>query len=373
MRSLLRHFITQRAGKEWGIDGYRQIALSRFFAAFIASWISLQLLNTKAGGSSRSRKTPDDESPTPRILIEPILRKDNQPPEIKPQTASIHTAGRTMDLTLLVVVRALDTVIGELWHRHRVSRVFRRKWTRFERLLARFADSGIFAVSSGMVMFAWFYLPEKLPPAYNSWIGEAAQIDHRLIKVLRNARRGEFVYGLDTGQAEVLQSMCQDYGWPLAWGDPAKTIPIPCEMVHMGVGKSCHWHAIHRFFRAFRFALAMYLPIQLTVKARNPSTEFLKHAIRDSIRSSTFLGAFISLFYYSVCLSRTKVGPQVFARETITPMMWDRGLCIQAGCVVCGWSILIEAPKRRQEIALFVAPRAVATLLPRHYERKVGN
>ena len=52
--------------------------------------------------------------------------------------------------------------------------------------------------------------------------------------------------------------------------------------------------------------------------------------------------------------------------------MWDSGLCVQAGCVLCGFSILIEAEKKRQEVAMFVAPRAAATLLPRAYERKVG-
>ena len=38
---------------------------------------------------------------------------------------------------------------------------------------------------------------------------------------------------------------------------------------------------------------------------------------------------------------------------------------------MCGWSILIEAAKRRQELAFFVAPKAAATVLPRHYRRMV--
>jgi hypothetical protein len=52
--------------------------------------------------------------------------------------------------------------------------------------------------------------------------------------------------------------------------------------------------------------------------------------------------------------------------------MWDSGLCIGAGCVLCGWSILIEAERRREELALFVAPRALATWLPREYDAKVS-
>ena len=34
------------------------------------------------------------------------------------------------------------------------------------------------------------------------------------------------------------------------------------------------------------------------------------------------------------------------------------------GCLLCGWSIFLESPKRRGEMALYVAPRAMVTVLP---------
>lgn len=40
---------------------------------------------------------------------------------------------------------------------------------------------------------------------------------------------------------------------------------------------------------------------------------------------------------------------------------------------MCGLSILAEKANRRQEITFFVAPRALATALPRRYERKVDG
>jgi hypothetical protein len=183
---------------------------------------------------------------------------------------------------------------------------------------------------------------------------------------------GQFVYGKDTGQAPLLQSMCADYGWPKEWGDPAKTIPIPCEMVHMGCGPNCEWHAISRFYRAFRFSYAMYFPLQLLVRIRSkqPLTS-ISHAAKEAARSSSFLALFITFFYYSVCLARTRLGPKLFSRQTVTPMMWDSGLDVGAGCMACGWSILVESPRRRQEIAFFVAPRAAAALLPRRYPKEV--
>lgn len=50
--------------------------------------------------------------------------------------------------------------------------------------------------------------------------------------------------------------------------------------------------------------------------------------------------------------------------------MWDSGLCIGTGCVLCGWSILLENERRREELALFVMPRALGTLLPRQYDAR---
>ena len=359
------------ASRGWWTVSCTGVVLPRFIAAFVASWLSLKLLNKTGRQPSRAHLPIGNESAGPGSFANGGLSASTPEITLQRGLSSKTLAGSTIDLTLLVTIRALDIIIGDLWKRRKAYRKLRGKWTPLESSISRLTDAGVFAVSSGFIMWSWFYFPERLPRAYNKWIGEAAQVDHRLVEALRKARRGDFVYGRNTGQTEVLQSMCKDYGWPLSWGDPAQTIPIPCEMVHMGEGPSCHRHAVVRFIRAFKFALVMYLPLQLLVKARNPSLKSLKQACRDALRSSAFLGAFISLFYYSVCLSRTTLGPRIFSRNTITPMVWDQGLCVQAGCMMCGWSILVEAEKRRQEIALFVAPRAAATLLPRRYEQKV--
>ena len=117
----------------------------------------------------------------------------------------------------------------------------------------------------------------------------------------------------------------------------------------------------------------MYLPLQLLLRMRHPSLSQLQKACREAARSSAFLGAFVGLFYYGVCLSRTRLGPKLVSKEVVTPLMWDSGLCIRAGCILCGWSILIEAERRRQELAMFVVPRAAATLFPRRYDKKASR
>jgi hypothetical protein len=230
------------------------------------------------------------------------------------------------------------------------------------------ADPTIFAVSSALIMWTWVYRPRSLPPGYSKWIGSAAAVDRRLVSALQRCRTRELKYGVDNGQAALLQDMCVDYKWPLDWGNPAKAIPFPCEMVHMGCGPSCEYHALSRFGRSFVWAMATYLPLNLLLVARNPKAKGLVRAVLSASRSSAFLGAFIAWFYYGVCLMRTRLGPRVIGTDTRARQLLDSGLCVGSGCGLCGWSILLEKASRRTDLSLFVAPRALATLLPRRYD-----
>ncbi|KAI9826185.1 MAG: hypothetical protein M1819_007441 [Sarea resinae] len=298
---------------------------------------------------------------------------------VEVETDAPPLAGKTIDLTLFAVTRAIDVLVRSAWKQYKFASPTTDPSPPRTSAFSNLPDSLIFAISSGTIMYSWFYHPSRLPSTYNHWISTAAAVDPRLITALRHAHAGTWLYGYDTGEAHLLQSMCADYSWPPAWGDPALTVPIPCEMVHMGTGPSCEKHALLRFIGAFKFALLTYLPLNLLMKSRSPSLKALRKALGSAARSSAFLGAFISAFYYSVCLARTRIGPVLLSKHlrlhksaTTTNdihQKLDSGLCVAAGCVTCGASILLEAPKRRQEIAFFVAPRALATLFPRHYPR----
>ncbi|KAJ5253021.1 hypothetical protein N7489_003431 [Penicillium chrysogenum] len=356
--------ITARLSRREVQISQRLDRLIRLVITFLSGWFSFQLLNKNRiclpiedVGTMRD-STYQGQDPG-QAMANPL---EHHRPEL---------AGRTMDLTIYMVTRAIDAVACVAWGRWSRRRQAQNRWTTIESLVPGFVDAGVFAMSAAVVMWAWFYLPERLPRAYEKWIGEAAQVDSRLIEALRRVRRGVFVYGKDTGQAPLLQSMCKDYNWPEVWGDPAKVAPIPCEMVHMGCGPSCEKHALYRFAKTFKFACATYIPLQIVFRLRRmKSATALRRALSDAAQSSAFLASFVSLFYYSVCLARTRLGPKIFDAKTVTPMMWDSGLCVGAGCLMCGWSILAEKTRKRQELALFVAPRAAATVLPRLYDKK---
>ncbi|EXJ77229.1 hypothetical protein A1O3_10387 [Capronia epimyces CBS 606.96] len=336
-----------------------------FVCSFLSAWLAFGLLNrdeawVRKRAKSRTAASVDMsnfESPNQHHL---------PPPSYHP-----HYAGKTIDFTLFVFCRALDIAVITVWTRTRSKpwHLEHRSPT-LANFLRKSADPSIFAASAAIIMWSWFYSPERLPRAYNRWISKAADVDGRLIELLRRARQGDFVYGQDTGQAPFLGGMCRDLGLPEEYGDPTKTIPVPCEVYHCGTSTSCEVHAISRFWRSWKFAMEIYVPLQVLARLRSRNSKAALDGLKSAARSSSFLAAFVALFYYAVCLARTRLGPRLFSYKTVTAQMWDSGLCVLAGCLACGWTILLERPSRRQDIAFFVAPRALATILPRVYDKR---
>ncbi|RCI16295.1 hypothetical protein L249_2390, partial [Ophiocordyceps polyrhachis-furcata BCC 54312] len=333
------------------------LSLARWLASFVASWLSLGLLQKR-----RPSPLPREEPPPPSSALVPAPA---QVPNEDDETTT--TAGKTLDLTLFAVTQALDVVIGELWSRRKARRVAARQWSNLDGFISRMTDPMTFVVSCAFIMRAWFYAPDSLPRSYNKWITSAAHLDPRLLEALRRCKTGELRYGVDTGQAPLLGSMCADYGLPRHWGDPAVSVPFPCDVVHMGRGPSCEYHAWRRFSQSWLWSMYTYLPLAAALQLRRPTLGSPFKAVVSAARSSAFLATFITLFYYGVCLGRTRLGPHVLGRDPTSCDRIDGGICVANGCLLCGWSILIETTSRRKDMALFAAPRAMATLLPRRF------
>ena len=345
IQMFLMHFIHPVPTGQKRDRSASSIGLSRFVAGFLASYYSFRLLDHQ----------PDEAGST---LSSPKSTKN---------------VSKTIEMTMTATVRALDTALGYAWSMPASTPqpTLKQAGPLSSSVARGMVDVLVFASSAGVVMWSWFYWPQRMSLTYRKWIKEAAQIDHRLVEVLRLCRDGKFRYGLRPAE-DGLQRMCIESGWPLEWASPQSTIPLPCELVHMHLGgSSCIWHAGHRFRKAFQFAMTMYLPLQLLAKLRKPSQKTLGTVLNESCRSSTFLAAFISLFYYSICLSRTLIGPQVLGKRPESHQLLDSGVCVGAGCIACGWSVLLEKPERRAELALFVAPKAFGVYLPKSCGQEV--
>ncbi|EMG50649.1 putative integral membrane protein, conserved [Candida maltosa Xu316] len=94
----------------------------------------------------------------------------------------------TLDWTLILVTRAVDTIITSNF-----SNVFKTS-TRSANMAGRFGDVFMFILSCFFIMDNWFYNPDKLTPDYRNWISQSGQIDEDVLVGLRKFKDGEMEY-----------------------------------------------------------------------------------------------------------------------------------------------------------------------------------
>ncbi|KAG7099209.1 hypothetical protein E1B28_001076 [Marasmius oreades] len=378
------------------------VFLNQKLSAFQRGFISYAFTSTIAfyllqAGRQRSERLQARSSRTGNISTFPLI------PYTPPTPTSTSKASPTLDLTLLLVVRALDVVVQSLIRRkcysHPDDGVLgeRKRVAAFSTGIDAFA----FWACSARIMWCFFYEPQRLPQSYVRWIGALANVDKRLLNTLRYLREGTWSY-VKGSQAypTVLTTYAKDLGYPESWGDPLE-LPtsglesriweklgvvgrerrggLPCELVHGGEGKmfgleaSCLANAGIRGSKAFLEALAIYLPVHIfPILITRPSSLLRPHrallAVTGACRSATFLSTFISSYWLAVCFTRTMGLARLFPQ--ISHEFWDGPYgCTLAGCLVCGSSIWIEKGRRRGEMALYVLPRAIRTCIPDRWVR----
>ncbi|TFK77093.1 hypothetical protein BDN72DRAFT_890869 [Pluteus cervinus] len=75
------------------------------------------------------------------------------------------------------------------------------------------------------IMWCFFYEPHRLPRSYVKWISTLANLDGRISETLRRIRAGEWTYGLGSpNHRHLLTNLATELGFPAIWGDP-QTLP----------------------------------------------------------------------------------------------------------------------------------------------------
>ncbi|KAF5100957.1 hypothetical protein D0Z00_001088 [Geotrichum galactomycetum] len=282
------------------------------------------------------------------------------------------------ELTATVLARALDSIVRPALASSLALQPF---WP--------IGDVLLFTASCYVIMFTWFYHPQRMQARYARWITAVADMDTELLEALRAIKQGRLVYGekpLPLNQSathpvspdadHLLGPMCLRYGQEPELGNTGLTVPIPCYLVHATVSHNCEVHAAWRFWRGFKTGfLYIYLPLNLLLSlkklraARGSGANLgriVADLVRNSATSSAFLGSFIMLNWYCVCLARTRLGPKFFPRATAQQLedTWGPGL----GSALCGLSVGLESSHRRPELALFVFSKAIDILaLPQKF------
>lgn len=318
-----------------------------------------------------------------------------------PFTLSIpRNTSPTLDLTLLILVRALDARVQAYLQNHlpdtseSVSEKAKSRKALTCELITKYMDVVLFWLACSRIMWCFFYKPGQLPRSYVKWIKSLANMDTRLIEALQAIYKGTWKYGQPALDKDVrLEDMAMElnmdpclgnplhlpaYGGPLAdqvWQKfnvhgRQGVGGLPCNIVHCGTaGNSCTGNAMIRFGQAFTRAFLIYAPVHvlpgLLARPRQSIRQPLP-TLLAILRSATFLSTFISSFWYTVCLTRSVALARIFPKISHNAYDGPYG-CVLAGSLICGFSIAIEKQKRRGEIALYVLPRAIRACLPERW------
>ncbi|KAF9132466.1 hypothetical protein BGW39_000103 [Mortierella sp. 14UC] len=274
----------------------------------------------------------------------------------------------TIDYSLFAVVRALD-VFGHM--------AVKNQWG--PRWLGSYGAVAVFVLACAEIMFSWMYAPERLPGPYAFWITKMARMDKRLLETLRGVRTGEIQFKQVNPPhvQNLLTGLCEDLGLDPKMGDFALRSRLPCEVVHQGISKSCEVHTGYRWIQGFMVSTGIYLPVHLLPALLSPKAFFTKlqdnpvatlsSTLMATARSSAFLATYIALIWYGICTWRSKVMPITMKltgrryTSNVVDYIWGPLL----GAFMCGFSVLVEKPHRRAEMALYVLPRAIYSMWSR--------
>ncbi|PWN35689.1 uncharacterized protein FA14DRAFT_145616 [Meira miltonrushii] len=259
-----------------------------------------------------------------------------------------------------------------------------------------------FGLACGQIMYAWLNKPETLPRGYISWITQASHISPTALPIHRDSMNGKTA-SVDTiksffpgGElpAPTISSSGREIFPNIAAnkqnrrgivGSNVKRIRdmieqvkngkvydhVPCEVVHPW--ESSHlWSPVDRFLEVTRWILPVYMTLHfvpaifLRMRAfrKDPLRVFLR-SLFGSVRSSSFLGAFVIIFQTLFCTCHSlhdkiindprllAIVPE-WARKFLvgTAMHWWAGF---ATCL----SLFIEHKRRRTELAMYVLPKGM--------------
>lgn len=260
----------------------------------------------------------------------------------------------TLDWTLILITRAMDTIITSGFSK------LAKPNSRVLKQLDQFGDVLMFMVSCFIIMETWFYEPEKLPPDYKNWIDKASGTDPEIVEGLNYLKNNQLNYKVeDDGgiHGDHFEEYCIKHHRHPSFGNPTKVNKLPCEIFHQFKTESCIKHTMIRFWLQFKFAFKAYFGINafVFIFVKKFRTNPIKLIIK-TIRSASFLGTFSAIQWGLFCFVRNN-HPNWFSQR-----FWDVW-ALKVGSALSGTSILLEYPNRRDELSMFVTPKALATFV----------
>ena len=222
-----------------------------------------------------------------------------------------------------------------------------------ESLVGAHGDVVMFALSSAQVMYAYVMRPETLDPGFWNFIVRAGPIDKETLGAVRTQCSGSPVDLSNLAQYAVPGKD------PKAWTTGERLPCIPCAIMHRDTGcVMCASHAVAASADTFRKCFPFYLSIHLVpfcvlnaAKALRNPVGTVTTATGATIRSTTFISAFVGSYMASICGLRWLRGGK------------EHRAAYYAAGIVAGSMLFIEKKSRRGELALYLLPRAADSLV----------
>ncbi|KAF7301198.1 hypothetical protein MIND_00684500 [Mycena indigotica] len=240
----------------------------------------------------------------------------------------------------------------------------------------------VFALACGQIMYAFFLRPDTLPRSYVNWIQEASKASPDSFSYNRQVVQ-ESIFDVNAlekvmARADVTPSnlvTLQSLRQQILSGDHS-SIPryLPCAGLHP-MSDSCLAVGLTRFLEVAQWMLPIYAALHFVPTLalrwklfRNNPSKVLSHATVGSLRSSAFLGAFVTICQAVWCIKHRlyerimaspalrRVVPQKVTDALISRYTWwISGLS-------CGLALFFEDERRRGELAMYTLPKGLESL-----------
>ncbi|KAI5960499.1 hypothetical protein KGF57_001895 [Candida theae] len=245
----------------------------------------------------------------------------------------------TFDWTCILATKAIDSVISATVSPHLSSQT------------NDMADLLVILVSTYCVMTAWWLRPKRLSPQMVNWITKMTRIDPRVQKGVQQLHQDS----INGASFEAFQTFAYQKGKNLQTRDLIQHDRIPCEVLHEFTTESCCKHALDNFVSQFASSLKLYSYINLfTFVFFRGFKGNLKKLLIKTVKSSLFVSSLTTIHWGCICLVRN-YHPRWYGQK-----FWDI-LGIRVGSALAGLSVLFESAKRRNDLMLFITPKALGT------------
>ncbi|PLW09726.1 hypothetical protein PCANC_10293 [Puccinia coronata f. sp. avenae] len=230
-----------------------------------------------------------------------------------------------------------------------------------------YSDLILFGLSNAQIMSAFVLHPQTLPSWYWHWIRRVGSLDvkflelHRLLNHSKVRDMALPKQVLDRTRPRTAGNEQRLRYW-LGRPDPLSAPTAPCHFNHP-LSDSCLVGNGMRTWGAFKSMLPTYAVLHLVpalffrskVFMKSP-TSFLISIARKTTSSALFLATFVWIILFSVCIP-SRLYESSNGSIKLRGTRWN-------GVVgfATAFSLLWEDPRRRGELALYCAPKALASI-----------